>query len=39
VVSLDGAPIGSGRPGPVTRNIQRLYYDRMGADLGPLSWL
>ena len=33
IVSLDGTPIGSGHPGPVTRTIQRLYYQHIGADL------
>ena len=26
VIALDGKPVGSGKPGPVTRRIQRLYY-------------
>lgn len=33
VVTLDGAPVASGRPGPVTRRVQRLYYRAIGADL------
>ena len=33
VVSLDGRPVGDGRPGPVTRRVQRLYYEAMGADV------
>jgi D-alanine transaminase len=32
VVQLDGVIIGSGKPGPVTRTIQRLYYSAIGAD-------
>lgn len=32
VIELDGKPIGSGKPGPVTRAIQRLYYQGVGAD-------
>jgi D-alanine transaminase len=32
VIELDGKPIGSGKPGPVTRTIQRLYYQAIGAD-------
>jgi D-alanine transaminase len=32
VVMLDGKPIGSGKPGPVTRAIQRLYFQGIGAD-------
>ncbi len=40
VVSLDGKPIGSGRPGPVTRSIQSLYYQAIGADLKTAApWL
>lgn len=33
VVTLAGRPVGDGRPGPVTRRIQRLYYEAMGADV------
>lgn len=33
VVRLEGKPVGDGRPGPVTRKIQRLYYEAMGADV------
>lgn len=33
VVILEGAPVGDGRPGPVTRRVQRLYYEAMGADV------
>ncbi len=33
VTHLDGRPVGSGRPGPVTRRLQRLYYEAMGADV------
>jgi D-alanine transaminase len=33
VVTLDGRPVGDGRPGPVTRRVQRLYYEAMGADV------
>ena len=33
VVMLDGRPVGDGRPGPVTRRVQRLYYEAMGADV------
>ncbi len=32
VLSLDATPIGSGKPGPVTRAVQRLYYQHIGAD-------
>ena len=33
VTHLDGKSIGKGKPGPVTRKIQRLYYEAMGADV------
>lgn len=33
VIALDGQPVGDGRPGPVTRRVQRLYYEAMGADV------
>ncbi len=33
VTHLEGRAVGDGRPGPVTRRIQRLYYEAMGADL------
>ena len=33
VVRLEGKPVGDGRPGPVTRRIQKLYYEAMGADV------
>ena len=33
VVTIDGAPIGEGRPGPVTRRIQKLYFTAAGAVL------
>ena len=39
VLSLDGALIGSGKPGPVTRHVQRAYYAYIGADPGQYDWL
>lgn len=39
VTAIDGAPIGSGTPGPVTRQVQRLYYEAMGADVSAFGWL
>ncbi len=33
VIALDGVPVGTGTPGPVTRKIQRLYYEAMGVDV------
>lgn len=37
VVLLDGRPVGDGRPGPVTRKVQRLYYEAMGADVATAA--
>lgn len=37
VISLDGQPIGNGQPGPVTRRIQRLYYEAIGADVSVVA--
>lgn len=37
VVVLDGKPVGDGRPGPVTRKVQRLYYEAMGADVATAA--
>ncbi len=37
VVVLDGKPIGDGTPGPVTRQVQRLYYEAMGADVAVVA--
>ncbi len=37
VTHIDGRPIGDGKPGPVTRKIQRLYYDAMGADVSSAA--
>ena len=37
VIALDGKPIGDGKPGPVTRRIQRLYYEAMGADVAAVA--
>lgn len=39
VLSVDGAPVGSGMPGPVTRNVQAAYYAYIGADLSKYDWL
>lgn len=39
VLSLDGTLIGSGRPGPVTRQVQRAYYAYIGADPRKYDWL
>ncbi|MBY9066440.1 aminotransferase class IV [Hyphomonas sp. WL0036] len=37
VVTLEGKPVGDGRPGPVTRRVQRLYYEAMGADVASAA--
>ena len=37
VISLDGKNIGTGKPGPVTRRVQQLYYGDMGADLAKVA--
>ncbi len=37
IVELDGMPVGSGAPGPVTRQIQRLYYQAIGADVAKVA--
>lgn len=39
VLSLDGTPIGSGKPGAVTRKVQSAYYGYIGADRRQLNWL
>ena len=37
VVAIDGQPVGNGQPGPVTRRVQRLYYEAMGADVAEVA--
>jgi D-alanine transaminase len=37
VVMIDGQPVGDGKPGPVTRRIQRLYYEAMGVDVALVA--
>ena len=40
IIDIDGSPVGSGRPGPVTRRVQSLYYSAIGADLAARApWL
>lgn len=36
---LDGVPIGSGQPGPITRQVQSIYYAHLGADLSKIDFL
>lgn len=33
VVEIDGVKLGDGKPGAVTRNVQKLYYTAIGADV------
>jgi D-alanine transaminase len=37
VISIDGRPVGSGKPGPVTRSIQKLYFRALGADVAKAT--
>jgi D-alanine transaminase len=37
VTHMDDRPIAGGKPGPVTRKIQRLYYEAMGADIASAA--
>ena len=37
IVAIDGKPVGNGQPGPMTRRIQRLYYEAMGADVAVVA--
>lgn len=37
VLSIDSHTIGSGRPGPMTRRVQRLYYAAMGVDVAKIA--
>ncbi|MEL6829668.1 MAG: aminotransferase class IV [Pseudomonadota bacterium] len=39
VVEIDGVPVGDGLPGPVTRQVQRLYYQHIGVEVDALDWL
>ena len=39
VLSVDGAAIGTGQPGPVTRKVQAAYYAYIGANLAEIDWL
>ncbi|MEO0982635.1 MAG: aminotransferase class IV [Pseudomonadota bacterium] len=36
-IEIDAMRIGNGRPGPVTRRVQRLYYEAMGADIACVA--
>lgn len=37
VIEIDGVKLGSGKPGPVTRGIQKLYYTAIGADVAKVA--
>jgi D-alanine transaminase len=37
VVAIDGQPVGQGKPGPVTRSIQKLYFQALGADVAKAA--
>lgn len=37
VLTLDDTLIGSGKPGPVTRAVQRAYYEYIGADVARIA--
>lgn len=40
VVEIDGVKLGAGKPGPVTREVQKLYYTAIGADVAKAApWL
>ena len=39
VLKVDGKPIGNGRPGRITRQVQTAYYQYIGADVERLDWL
>ena len=39
IIALNGHSIGNGTPGPVTREVQRRYYQAMGADVSQIDWL
>ncbi len=37
ILRLDGKTIGTGSPGPLTRTVQRLYYEYIGADVAVVA--
>lgn len=39
IIEIDDHQIGNGQPGPVTRQVQKLYYSKMGAVLDNFAWL
>ncbi len=37
VVEIDGVKLGHGKPGPVTRGVQKIYYTAIGADASKVA--
>lgn len=37
IIQLEDRPVGDGKPGPVTRQVQRLYYEAIGADVSKVA--
>ncbi len=37
VVEIDGVKLGAGKPGPITRGVQKLYYTAIGADVSKAA--
>ena len=37
VVEIDGVKLGDGKPGAVTRGVQKLYYTAIGADVAKAA--
>ena len=37
VTEIDGVKLGSGKPGPITRGVQKLYYTAIGADVSKAA--
>ena len=37
VIQLEDRPVGTGKPGAVTRQVQRLYYEAIGADVEKVA--
>ncbi len=37
VIEIDGVKLGSGKPGPVTRGVQKLYYTAIGANVSKAA--
>ncbi|KCZ55950.1 hypothetical protein HY29_10110 [Hyphomonas beringensis] len=37
VIMMEGQPVGAGKPGPVTRKVQKAYYEAIGADVASVA--